>query len=164
MKFYEEEVLVIPANGSGKLATDQSCGIYECPAMPKGQYYTRANKRTLFIAFRKKGLITHLYKVQDIIIMSLGDTDAINHLDKSGNYPNIKQRLNNYINQTPNLNLHEDKYVFILDISNSIELPYLVEYKGSMKGKAGHEFRKLKEFIRKPDSNGKVLLPDINKP
>ena len=164
MDFYEEEVLVIPANGSGKLATNQSCGIYDCPAKSKGQYYTRANKRTLFIAFREKGLITHLYKVQDIVIMSLGDTNAIDYLEKSGKYPNIKQRLNNYIDQTPNLNLHENKYVFILDIPNSIELPYVVEYKVSMKGKAGHEFRKLKEFIRKPDSNGKVLLPIINKP
>lgn len=156
MNYYEEEVLIIPANKSGKLAEAPNCGIYECPANSKGQYRTRAETRSLYVAFRQKGKINHLYKIQDIVVLCLGDTSAIDSLDKSQKYPNIKKRLNYYINNFPNVDLTNPKYVFILDFDNTIKLPFTVTYH-SLKGKVGHEFRKLNELIRKPQKGSNMI-------
>jgi len=156
MNYYEEEVLIIPANKSGKLAEDPNCGIYECPANSKGQYRTRAETRSLYVAFRQNGKINHLYKIQDIVALCLGDTSAIDSLDNTQKYPNIKKRLNYYIQNSPSVDLTNTKYVFILDLNNTIELPYTVTYH-SLKGKAGHEFRKLNELIRKPQKGSNMI-------
>ncbi len=166
MNIYGEEVLIIPANDTIKLAKDSNCALYECPASEKGQYWTRAQCRPLYVAFRERGEITHLYKIQDIVVLRFGDTTAIDSLSKSSMYPNIKNRIDFYMKNNTKLNLTADKYVFILSQNETIELPYTVVYSKGTKGKSGHEFRKLHEMIGKPlNGYDKIILNSkINKP
>lgn len=166
MNIYGEEVLIIPANATCKMAQNPNCAIYECSARQSGQYWTRAHCRPLYVAFREKGKFTHLYKIQDIIILSFGDTVAIDTLDKSKKYPNFKKRINEYKRKTPTLSLTEEKYVFILSQNETIELPYTVAYSNGTKGKSGHEFRELHELIHKPQNGSMTvyLTPKKNNP
>jgi hypothetical protein len=149
MFFYEEEVIIIPANKSCKMALDKNCGIYECP-VKKGQYRTRAENRALFMAFRNRGSITHLYKLQDVLVMRFNDNAAIKALGNSGKYKDIEKRIQYYLKNMPSSKNNDLKYVFILDLDSVIELPYVVSYSNSSKGKSGHEYRKLHELIKKP--------------
>ena len=77
----------------------------------------------LFLSFRagKGSISTVLYKVADVIRMKFGDEDAIealSHIDNS-----YTQRVKNYIAKLPTLDKDQEKRVFFLDFSKSIQLP-----------------------------------------
>jgi hypothetical protein len=119
MKFYNEEVMSIPAGTSYNLV--KKYGIYECPIDGK-HYQARANAKPLYVAFRqKRGKVTELFKVKDIIeldIRNYGNTyvdPAILPLLNSLDIKNI----NGYFNQQSNIPLatgpSNKKYVFILE-------------------------------------------------
>ena len=122
MIFYETEVLSIPAGNTIDLIEDDAIGIYECPS--EGRGYGAQKKKMLFLSFRagKSSISTVLYKVADVVRMKFGDEDAIEalaHIDKS-----YTQRVKNYIAKLPTLDKDQEKRVFFLDFSKSIQLPH----------------------------------------
>ena len=141
MNYYDEEVLTIPAGDTIDFVRNPKCAIYECPI--RGKYKSRGERRPLYVAFRERGhngRITDLYKIQDILCFDLDDDDAIDAIaamehDGQPKYPEIKSRIE-YYKEKANYS-KEIKWVFIIDIDNSIHIPYPVEYDGSTKGMTG---------------------------
>jgi len=155
MNYYDEEILSIPAGRTLDLV--KKYYIYECPTT--GKYKSRGVKHPLYVAFRAKGQhgrITHLYKIQDVLSFDFNDQDAINAIVSMGKYPDIENRIKGYkMDAAPK----GQKYVFIIDKENTIELPYPVEYDGSIRGMAGTTTLKLSEVIRRePDENNIVRI------
>lgn len=131
MKFYNEEVLVIPANRTYQ--TIQQSFFYEC-AVGSPHCDARANSHPLFIAFKVKGRITRLYKIKEIVKASLQDTKAISYLTNM--YPYLASGLSSYVNQmqtaynklSPQQQKKsaapgDDRWVFVLDNTQIITLP-----------------------------------------
>lgn len=162
MNYYDEEVLIIPAGSTIEYVRNPKCALYECPL--SGAYKTRGEHHPLYVAFRERrhnGRITDLYKILDILSFDLDDTetiDALATLEFNGKlkYPNIKSRIEYYIQHNKEYS-NGIKWVFIIDIENSIHLPFDVEYEGSIKGMAGITYRKLNEIIRKPEKGETVV-------
>ncbi len=162
MDYFDVEILSVPAGISYKFAGDPKCAIYECPVTGK-QYEARGKKRPLFMAFRlpkSHGRIEWLYKIQDILTFDLSDDqtiEAINSIMENGKpkYPNFRERINYYKQNTriTNLVATGKKLVFIIDLNNSIELPFPVEYDESIRGQAGNVYLTLHEVFGKPTNN-----------
>jgi len=82
MNYYDNEVMIIPANITIDAITDPLCGIYECPFKSKGQFSSRANGHPLYIAFKADGEIKTLYKVKSVLSLDFSDKKAIDDYDK----------------------------------------------------------------------------------
>ena len=159
MNYYDEEILSIPAGKTLDLV--KKYFIYECPTT--GKYKSRGEKHPLYVAFRasgQHGRITHLYKIQDVLSFDFNDNDAISAIISTGKYPNIENRIEGYKNE---VDPKDQKYVFIIDNNNTIELPYPVEYDGSIRGMRGITTLKLSEVFEKPKSGEKVVKLKLKK-
>lgn len=134
MKYYDCEVLSIPAGKT--IEAVSQVGIYECPS-ERGKWKTRGEHKPLYMAFRKKeGYVEKLYKVDDLwsisiagpsfeatkeqIIKNPDDVKKIEALKRIEEYKKIIE----YDEKSD-----EKKWVFILDIENSIKLPHPVKYR-----------------------------------
>lgn len=161
MFFYDEEILSIPAGNTIKSVNKHA--LYECPIT--GKYKSRGEKHPLYVAFRhskQNGRIEKLYKIQDIIMLDLDDTDAIDAIDSTGMYPCIKNRIEGYKLDEPNYK-KGTKWVFVLDNDKSIILPYPVEYAGSIQGLAGTTYLSLAEVFQKPQPNQNIVYIQLKK-
>ena len=159
MNTYDVEVLCIPAGNT--LSSVKKHGIYECPVNGR-QYKKRGMRRPLYICFRKKGnngRFDTLYKLQDVVAMDINDKAAIEALAAQKNDPGIANRINGYVND---IHPTGQKYIFILDIKNSIKLPYAVEF-SSTRGMAGHVILTLKELLTLPPCPTVITLQTKSK-
>lgn len=93
MKFYEKEVLSIPAR-DGSLKAISVCRVYECPN--EGRY--EIQQQPLFLAFRRSGggEMTELYKIDDIIILDFKEDYDV-FMSDSRYSEEMKNRINKYI-------------------------------------------------------------------
>lgn len=148
MKFYEKEVMSIPAAITLSAVNDPNCALYECPSEASGskknyQYIKRGKTKTLYIAFRKRyGVVEYLYKIQDVVNIDLNDTKEISNLASFINDPNISNRINTYKKYFPNVSGR--KWLFIIDHSNSIKLQKPISLG---KGIRNHKYHNLKDFF-----------------
>jgi len=118
MKYYEKEVLSIPAGIS--LANVQQYNIYVCPDT-KGYNY----KKPLFVTFRQSngGVMTKLYKIEDIIILNPTNQNEIIALSNSTYPDHFKLRIINYINAMGyNTPITYDERFYLLSETESIDL------------------------------------------
>jgi len=108
MKFYEKEVLSIPAR-EGTLRAINDCRVYECPN--EGKY--QIQQQPLFLTFRRSGggEMTELYKIDDIIILDFKEDYDI-FMSDDRYTEKMKNRINKYIEiaGVP----HGEKQVFFL--------------------------------------------------
>jgi hypothetical protein len=147
MKFYNEEVMSIPAGTSYNLV--KNYGIYECPINGK-HYQARANAKPLYVAFRQKGgKVTELFKVKDIIELDIRDygnntyvDPAISPLLNSLDIVNINGYFNQQSNIPPATGPSNKKYVFILEKNciNATKGPSFPKIRV-------HKFHKLSDFL-----------------
>jgi len=118
MKYYEKEILSIPAGKS--LIMVQQYNIYVCPDTRNYNY-----KRPLFITFRQAngGLMDKLYKIEDIIILNPTNPNEVQAL-KDSTYPDsVKARISNYLTVTNyNIPIDYDLRFYLLSETESIEL------------------------------------------
>lgn len=161
--YYDVEVLSLPAGDTIDMVRDNNCAIYECPA--NGCFKARGEKKPLFMAFRERnnhGRMTHLYKIQDVLCLNLEDEIAIDSFstqtDDKGNlkYKGFRDRINYYKRKNKNQSKGGDRWVFLLDVENSIELPFPVEYESSI-GVPGEVHLAIKDFFGYP-KDGVVKL------
>ena len=152
MKFYEEDVLSIPA-GSTFDCVDKY-GIYECP---NNRAYQKYNKKVLYFSFRaKQGISQKLYKVKDVIPIVLGDDNAIRALNNIGD--GYADRLIQYIQdrqKSVGLNMEEEKLVFFFNLEESITLPYPVK---PVKNNTFTKCYSLSKYFGKPNQEKCVIL------
>ena len=153
MKNYSVEITSIPAGNSIPAINDPLCGIYECPYNNKYSKYSK--QKPLYIAFREKGgIITTLYKLAGIEVLDMNDSVVITTIDAEGKYPNFANRIAKYKTHIPSVS--GIKQVFVLDLVNSIHLPYKVKYMNrTPQGLAYHD---LKEFFPTQICQSVVLL------
>lgn len=150
MKFYNKEVLVIPANRTYSII--QKVFFYECIAGSR-QYDARAYGHPLFIAFKVNGKISCLYKIKEIVKADLMDSSAVSYLTRT--YPYISPGLEDYIRnlyeeynmlplekQKKNINPHHERWVFVLDNQDFIPItPFKTRYSRN------HEYYSLREVL-----------------
>lgn len=118
MKYYEREVLSIPAGKS--LTMVQQYNIYVCPDTKNYNY-----KRPLFVTFRQAngGVMNKLYKIEDIIILNPTNQNEVQALQNSTYPDNIKTRISSYL-AAANYNspIDYDERFYILSETDSIDL------------------------------------------
>ena len=140
MKYYDEEILSIPAGMTYNAV--MASGIYECPNDYKKQ------KRSIFITFRKnKGLMDRLFKLTDVVELDIDDQIAIATVDNS--LPGFAARLQIY-RQTLKKPVSGHKRVYILDLDNPILLPVPVR---PIENNAPPVYYNLHEFFSVVNSN-----------
>lgn len=120
MKFYEEEVLSLPAGRTSALI--QKHQVYSCEAESKN-----ANCRTpLYMAFREKdgGAMSTLYKLEDKIQL---DPKALEQLENSDTAPGHIKRIKGYIDalfsREPDPFPNGDHLFYVFSTDNNIDLP-----------------------------------------
>ncbi len=119
MKYYEKEVLSVPAGKS--LTMVQQHNIYVCPDTKNYNY-----KRPLFVTFRqaKGGVMDKLYKIEDIIILNPTNPNEIQALKDSTYTDSVKTRISNYITEANyNAPIDYDERFYILSETEGIDLP-----------------------------------------
>ena len=102
---------------------------------------------------------SYVYKVADVVRMKFGDEDAIEalaHIDKS-----YTQRVKNYIAKLPTLDKDQEKQVFFLDFSKSIQLPHPCRPTPGNSGRMpqGAVKYELQQFFQSP--NGKFKGKEV---
>lgn len=118
MKFYEKEVLSIPAGKTFELVEKYS--IYECPDQAAYNY-----KKSLFITFRNTGggVMNKLYKIEDILIFNPTIESELQRVREMDLSEDIKNRLFGYISESGyGSDLDHDKKFYILSTNEIIEL------------------------------------------
>lgn len=148
MNYYDNEVLIVPANATIDAIIDPQCGIYECPVAKKGQYYARAKGCPLFIAYKSDGEIKTLYRIKEVIEADFGNLATIKPVA-------LKKRIDQYKKHNPGVS--GLKWVFLIDYKHSIDLYYPVMIPS---GARGNEYRILKEIFNSPVSvvNGRIVV------
>ena len=130
MKFYDEEVLVIPAGRTYQ--TIQKYLFYECAA-GRRNCDARANRHPLFVAFRHAGKVSELFRISEIVRADLTDQSAVNYLIQK--YPYLNGGLQQYVSdlkrdynklspsdQQKYAAPEDDRWVFVLE-KDAITLP-----------------------------------------
>lgn len=121
MKFYEKEIVSIPAGASLELI--EEFGIYSCSA--SCQYAN--TKKSLYMTFRKKGggEMSRLYKLDDVITFNPDDSNDVSRLYESDLDQNIKDRIKSYLPRIKEKNFKEEgkRSYFIFLQNNYIDLP-----------------------------------------
>lgn len=143
MKFYEEEVLSIPAGKTKDLIKKHH--IYVCPNSKDYSY-----KSSLFMAFRSSGggHMDKLYKVEETIILNLRDT--LPELENFDLKESVIARIRCYI--ADHLIIHakddrikvDDMRVYILSTEETIDLPLNPHPE---KSNSKHTYYSLKEIL-----------------
>lgn len=155
MKYYDEEILSIPAKDTYDAI--MKSGIYECP----NDYKSR--KRSLFITFRaEKGRMDLLYKLKDVVELDVNDNTAINVVNNS--LPDFASRLSTYkqiVNSKKNKKVSGEKRVYILDMDHPIKLPVPIR---PIENNASPAYYTFQEFFGNVNSNiGCIIVhKDIN--
>lgn len=120
MKYYEKEVLSIPAGRS--LSRVQEHNVYSCPDTKNYNY-----KRPLFVAFRQGngGIMNKLYKIENIIIFNPTNQNEIQALQNSTYPENIKKRILSYVTSV-NFSIPIDHNIrfYILSEDQNIDLSH----------------------------------------
>ena len=149
MKYYEEEILSIPAKATGNAVINT--GIYECPIN-----YNK-KKKSLYITVRAKGgEMDTLFKLKEKFELDLNDNSAIIAINQ--NYPDFQTRITKYKSQTNyNVNNHDIKQVFFFDLDNPIKLPISVR---PMENNVGISYYSLHDFIQKTKNSnlGSIIV------
>lgn len=143
MKYYEEEILAIPAGNS--IDAVLKTGIYECPS----SYNT--HRRSLFITFKgaQGGDMKVLYKLEDVYELDINDQSAINAISNTIN--DFGKRINDYKNEVNyDKSCHILKKVYVLDLSSKIELPITV---CPLENNTGPAYYDLNDFLSKVNSD-----------
>lgn len=152
MKYYDIEVLSISAQRS--MEGVKNAGIYECPS-ERSPYKSRGEHKPLFIAFRGwGGSVKKLYKVEQLLKMpiagdlyeSLKDT-----IDKE-----IIKRIEDYKKLISYGGDNQSKWVFVLDLKHSIDLPHEIRYKRN--NSFVETQRPLSDYFTAPTAKGVVLF------
>jgi len=121
MKFYEKEVLSIPAGDSFEYQYDYPF-IYECPN--EGTQFTSL-KKPLFMTFRQVpgGIMEKLFGVDDVIIMN-PHTDFEAFWNNKSYSKEVKERVKNYCDRYWSGGLYDnkEKQFYILSETNQIVL------------------------------------------
>jgi hypothetical protein len=118
MKYYEKEVLSIPAGKSLKLV--EQFNIYVCPDTKNYNY-----KKPIFVGFRKAGggIMERLYKIEDIIILNPTVKSEVETFNNSVYSTDIKRRILNYIKAANyGAQIDFDERFYILSETEVIEL------------------------------------------
>jgi hypothetical protein len=124
MKFYEKEVVSIPAGDStsGSMELIKKYMVYACPA---SQRNTKV-KKSLYITFRKggegKGEMSTLYKLVDTIVFNPDDSNELDRLKKSDLSSDVIERIMGYIKEEKRGKSTDYQY-FIFSLDENIELP-----------------------------------------
>ncbi len=130
MKYYDIEVLSIPAGGTIDGVT--KAGVYECPSQD-APYKSRGEHKPLFMAFRgEKGMVERLYKVAEIISTPIAGSDYTIAKENLALTPEIVKKIEKYkeiVKYDTENGDKRPKWVFILDEEKSITLPHPVIYK-----------------------------------
>jgi len=119
MKYYEREVLSIPAGKTIELVEKHL--VYECPNTKYYQY-----KKPIFLAFRKSGggEMSQLYKIEEIIVLNPTVESEIEVIKDSDLDSQIKNRLLKFIkNNGYDDELDHEKRFYILSDDEIIDLP-----------------------------------------
>lgn len=148
MKYYEKEVLSIPAGSS--ISDVEKYNIYICPDNKNYNY-----KRPLFITFRQRngGLMKKLYKIDDIIILNPSNQNEIETLKNSTYSENVKNRILGYLNSSNYSHGHpDDERFYILSETESIELHNNPK---PMRNNAKFTYYTLKEILTK-----EIVVPE----
>lgn len=151
MKYYDCEVLSISAQVTVDAA--KKFGIYECEWGAK----KRGEHKPLFLALRgEKGEVKTLFKIDDVLSMHLkGD---LYESDLKSLSPDIQERIVNY-KKNICVEGSDFKWVFILDIENSIELPHKVKYRNN--NSFDETKRPLSAYFAEPDADGFVWFDKL---
>ena len=148
MKYYEKEVLSIPAGSS--ISDVEKYNIYICPDNKNYNY-----KRPLFVTFRQRngGIMRKLYKIDDIVILNPSNQNEIETL-KNSTYPdNVKNRILGYLNSSNYSHGHpDDERFYILSETESIELHNNPK---PMRNNAKFTYYSLKEILTK-----EIVVPE----
>lgn len=115
MKYYEKEVVSIPAGNS--LDQVKKYNIYVCPDTKSYNF-----KKPLFVTFRQGngGEMDKLYKIEDIIILN---TTTVKNLENSTISEKLKKRICEYIGSENYQDEEKDQRFYLLSETESIELP-----------------------------------------
>lgn len=128
MKYYDIEVLSIPAGGT--INGVEKAGIYECPS-EEAPYKSRGEHKPLFIAFRgEKGIVKKLYKVADLISAPMAGPGYAIAKEKIA--PHLIERIEKYkevVKYDTENGDKRSKWIFFLNEEESITLPHPVIYK-----------------------------------
>ena len=93
MRYYEKEVLSIPAGRS--ITKVEKHKIYECP---NNKYFN--HKKALFVTFRHSGsIMKKLYKIDEILILNPSLKNGIESFNNSTFSKEIKLRILKYIGE-----------------------------------------------------------------
>jgi len=150
MKYYEKEVLSIPAGRS--FADIERFNIYVCPDSKKDKYKKYNYKRSLFVTFREAGsVMKKLYKIDDIIILNTSNQNEVESLQNSTYPNNVKNRILEYIKETNHFQNFDERF-YILSETDSIELQNNPK---AVKPPRGHVYYTLKEILTK-----KIVIPE----
>lgn len=150
MKYYDVEVLSIPAGGT--IDGVRKVGIYECPA-ERRPYKRRGEYRPLYMAFRGKGgSVKNLYKVLELKKMPIEGTEY--EKIKPNIDPKVVAKIDGYRKIVAhNSNDTEEKWVFVLDIDKPINLPYeVVHERNNTTVDISHG---LSDYLSSPEPSGK---------
>jgi hypothetical protein len=118
MRYYEKEVLSIPAGKSLELV--EQYNIYVCPDTKNYNY-----KKPIFVGFRKSGggVMDRLYKIEDIIILNPTIKSEVDTFNNSIYSEDIKTRILNYIEASNYISpIDFDERFYVLSETETIEL------------------------------------------
>ena len=153
MKYYEKEVLSVPA-GISKESVEK-CLIYECPDTSAYNY-----KRSLFITFRDSGggIMDKLYKVEVIISLNPSKPEDIYNMQISELSKNHKERLNSLLNDSAfRKNDNEIRRYYILSENEQIVLKHKPRPE---RNNAKFTYYSLADIL---DQNNKFIKPESHK-
>ncbi|MBD8014497.1 hypothetical protein [Planococcus wigleyi] len=91
MKFFEQEVLSVSASTSFDSIVKYH--IHGCPHNQRGYKY----KDTLFITFRKSGVMNKLYKIEEVLVVDTSFASYETELKKS--HPHVANRILDYMKE-----------------------------------------------------------------
>ena len=120
MKYYEKEVLSIPAGKSINLVNKYK--IYVCPDSSAYNY-----KKSIFVSFRNKGggVMDKLFKIEDILVFNPTIKSELQRVNDIELPESVKKRIFGYIKEAKFQKEKDDvKKFFILSMDQIIELKH----------------------------------------
>ena len=148
MKFYDKEVLSIPAGNSYEMIAEEP-HIYDRPADQKGY---ELNSKPLYVAFRQRdgGKMERLYGIDQIIAFK-PSIELQNFLVDEGYDKSVRDRIAYYCEQRGLEGEKQLKKFFVLSDSNQIPLPHKPRPE---RNNAKHAYYTLAEIL---DHDNKIL-------
>jgi hypothetical protein len=149
MKFYEKEVLSLPAGDTSELI--QKHQVYSCRA----ESGNNKAKKPLFMAFRERGgAMSTLYKLEEKILLDLNAPNALEKLENSGVNPGHIKRIKGYIKdyrQQQGSFSGKDRVFYVFSTDCNIDLPNKPKPSKTITGSTYYTLKEmLEEKILKP--------------